>query len=135
MAQEDKFKREIDRIGLMLSKLLSMLLHKEFSNPEEQAMFAQQFRSELDIDLDAFLGLNDEDALTYLVHEKKLTVEHLRSMGNLLYEMAHKVGYADKKDVLRGKALRVYDYVRANSGGTLYLDVVYKINELRGETS
>ncbi len=121
----------MDRVGAMLAKLLGMLLHKELHNPEEMEKFVQQFRTEMDIDPDAFVAMNEVDSLRFLVQEKKFSVEHLRTFGNILYDMAQKVGYSGKRDVLLKKALSIYEYVSANSGGTLYLDVLYKINELK----
>ncbi len=129
MPQEDKIKREIDRIGLVLAKLLSTLLHKDFQNTEEEVYFSQQLKSELGIDVEAFLALEDSDALRLLVSDRKFTTENLRQFGNLLYELGHRS--AQRKEALLNKALSVYSYISANAGGTLFLDVEYRLKELR----
>ena len=131
MPQQDKIKREIDRIGLMLAKLLSMVLSKNYENPEVNAAFVQQFNEELD----EFLALNNADDIALLINENKFTIDNLRHFGNLLYELAQRTNDQQNKEQLLKKALRIYEYVNANSGGTMYLDVEYRLKELRDITS
>ena len=127
MPQQEKIKREVDRIGLMLAKLLSVLLNKSVDNTEANAEFIQQFNAELD----EFLAMNNTDDIHSLVDDKKFTIENLRHFGNLLYELAQRTDDEQKKAQLLKKALHVYEYINDNSKGTLYLDVEYRLKELR----
>jgi len=130
MPQEDKIKREIDRIGLVLAKLLSMLLDKEYPYSEARVEITKQFQSELDIDLDTFLAMNKEDSLQYLVNDKKCSIENLWDFANLLYDLAHKTNDDQQRETLLRKAFHVYEYIHANNRGTVFLDVAYRIKEL-----
>jgi len=129
MAQEDKFKREIDRIGLALAKLLSMLLNKADQPEEAVKAVVQQTYHELGIDLEEFLALKESDDVDFLVKDKKFSIDHLRNFGNLLYELAHKTTDEQKKQLLLKKVKNIYRYVSANAS-TLYLDVEYRLKEL-----
>ena len=129
MPQEDKFKREIDRIGLVLAKLLSMLLNKTDHPQEAVKSVMQQTYHELGIDLEIFLALKEGDDVDYLVHEKKFSTEHLRNFGNLLYELANRTTDVEKKQLLLKKVKNIYRYVSANAS-TLYLDVEYRLKEM-----
>ena len=131
MAQEDKIKREIDRIGLVLAKLLNILLHKNNHHEEAINDFVQQTKNELDIDLPSFLEMDNNDSLQYLVKEKNFSHEHLRAFANLLYEIAGNTTNQEQERKLKNKALVIYEYIHVNGGGTLYLDVVYRIKELK----
>ena len=131
MPQEDKFKREIDRIGLVLAKLLDLLLGKgQFSN-DEVAHFIQQCKAALDIDLDEFLRLDKKAGLDLLINDHKFSNENLRNFGHMLYDLAHKTTDENQTELLLNKALHVYEYLVNNSKGTLYLDVLYRIKELQ----
>ena len=131
MPQEDKFKREIDRIGLVLAKLLDLLLGKgQFSN-DEVAHFIQQCKAVLDIDLDEFLKLDKKAGLDLLINDHKFSNENLRNFGHMLYDLAHKTTDENQTELLLNKALHVYEYLVNNSKGTLYLDVLYRIKELQ----
>ena len=131
MPQQDKIKREIDRIGLALSKLLGLFLQKPFNHSDAQGYIAQQLRSELDIDLEVFLEMQTGPDLHFLIEDKKFSIEHLRNFANLLYELAHKTDDVHKKKQLQDKALNIYKYIDSNGQGTLYLDVQYRIKELK----
>ena len=130
MPQEDKIKREIDRIGMIIGMIINKLLDKH-NLPEECVKdVVQQTKDELNIDLEAFLALEKGGDLNFLVDEKEFSIEQLRSFGNLLYELAYKTNDEPKKNGMLQKPLNIYEYVRANSNGTLFLDVEYRIKEL-----
>ena len=129
MPQEDKIKREIDRIGLVLAKLLGIQLNKNNHHEEAVKDVVLKVQDELDIDLPAFL--NNDDAVQYLVKEKNFSHDHLRIFANLLYETAACTTDSAQKAQLKSKALHIYEYINANASGTLYLDVVYRIRELK----
>jgi len=131
MPQEDKFKREIDRIGLVLAKLLDLLLDKgRFSN-EEVAHFMQQCKTALNIDIDEFLHMDKEAGLDLLIKDHQFSNENLRNFGHMLYDLAHKTDDENQKELLLNKALHIYEYLVNNSKGTLYLDVLYRMKELQ----
>ena len=131
MAQEDKFKREIDRIGMLLAKLLGLLLHRPDDTRDYVSDVMQQAHNELAIDVQGLLEMSDPDALNYLITDHKFSNDHLRQFANLLYEMALLDGGAHNSN-LRKKALAIYEYLQANANGTVYLDVLYRVKELRG---
>ena len=130
MAQEDKIKREIDRIGLVLAKLLGMLLHKPNQHEEAVKEVIQQMQDELDIDLGRLPETDKEELLQYLVKQKNFSNDHLRLFANLLYETAGTGNDNNQQALLKSRALHIYEYIQANANGTLYLDVVYRIREL-----
>jgi len=130
MPQEDKIKREIDRIGLVLAKLLSMLLHKDY--PDNATVdIATQLRSALDIDLNIFLFLNKGDDIHFLVSERQFSIENLRSLANLIYDLAHKTNNDETRQKLLSKSLNIYEYVSANNHGTMFLDVEYRLKQMK----
>ncbi len=131
MAQEDKFKREIDRIGLILTKLLDLLLGKgQFSN-DEVAHFMQQCKTALNLDLDEFLKSDKEVGLDLLIKNHKFSNENLHNFGHILYDLAHKTEDENQQELLLKKALHIYEYLVTDSKGTLYLDVLFRIKELQ----
>lgn len=129
MAQEDKFKREIDRIGLVLAKLLDLMLGTKRFDSDEIAHFVQQCDTALNIDLEAFLHMPPETAMDYLL-QKKFTTENLRLLGHLLYDLAVKTDDEHHRLRLLNRALYLYRYVLANNQGTLYLDVMQRIKSM-----
>jgi hypothetical protein len=131
MPQEDKIKREIDRIGVLLAKLLGLLSDK--NNPVAQVFdeVVQHTKSELGIDIILLLEMNNDRVLQYLLMEKQFSNDHLRSFANLLYEAAVKTDDPQQKGQLRSRALSMYEYLQTHSNGTLFLDDLYKIKELK----
>ena len=113
-------------IGMLINKLPD-----RDAPPEETVMtVSQQLKHELDIDLPAFLAMNDEDAVRYLTVEKRYSIDQLRLFANLLYEMTLKEAEPELRAALRKKALKIYEHVHANNQGTLFLDVEYRLKEL-----
>ena len=131
MAQQDKIKREIDRIGLALAKLLGLLLHKNNNNDEAVKDIVRQTQDELNIDLPAFLLMNNNDSIQYLAKEKNFSADHLRAFANLLFEASANTTDQQQQGKLKMKALAIYEHINANANGIVYLDVLYRIKELR----
>jgi hypothetical protein len=130
MAQEDKIKREIDRIGLVLAKLLNMALKKDVPYAGEVESIAKTLQSELDIDLGELLEMNDRDDVRWLVNNKGFSVEHVRGFANVLYDLAQKTTTLQSKDQLLRKARNLYQYIDANSGTTVFFDVKMRLKEI-----
>ncbi len=131
MAQQDKIKREIDRIGLALAKLLSIALNKNSHREDSVKDVMQQTQNELEINLPRFLEMDNNDSVQYLLKEKNFSLNHLRLFANLLYETAGNTEDSAEHSKLKNKALNIYGYIHANANGTLYLDVVYRLKELK----
>jgi len=131
MAQEDKLKKQIDKVSLLLSKLINKLLQQNSENEESFNVISESLKSELDIDLAKVLGMNDKEEVEYLIGNKKFSIDHLREFGDLIYELAYHTADADLKNKLNRKALIIYEYITANGKGILFLDVQYKIKELK----
>lgn len=130
MAQEDKIKREIDRIGLVLAKILGILLNKNNHHDEAVKDVVVQTQNELDIDLPVLLAMDHDDSIELLIKEKGFSNDHLKLFADLLYETAGNSTGSAQQALLRTKALAIYQYVQANANGTMYLDVIYRIKEL-----
>jgi len=131
MPQEDKFKREIDRISLVLAKLLDLLLgNGQFSN-EEVAHFMQQCDTALSLDMDEYLRKGKEEGMEYLIENLKFSDDNLRNFGHLLYNLAQKTMNEEQRTTLREKASHIYEYLVSHNNGTLYLDVLQRMKELR----
>ncbi len=131
MAQEDKIKRELDRIGMIIGMLINKFLDKHNFPEETVKDIMQQAQDELDIDLEAFFAMDKEERLNFLVNQKKFSIENLRNFGDLLYELGHKSNDGHRKDQLLTGARDVYEYVSNSANGTLFLDVEYRVKELR----
>ena len=127
MAQEDKFKKEIDRIGLVLAKLLGMLLNKKDHPQEAVQDVMQQTYDELGIDIEQLLAVTDGDDIDFLVNNKKFSTEHLKHFGDLLYELA-RYSNAQQQKLLLAKAMNIYRYISAHAR-TLYLDIEYRLKD------
>ncbi len=134
MAQEDKIKRELDMIGIVLGKLFNKLTNKPDVPVDGFQLTSIQLKSELDLDLQAIINLDNDDMLNLLINTKKFTIEHLRVLANLLRNLARFNNESNYTNSLNAKALAIYDYISANGKGTMYLDVELNIKELRNKS-
>ncbi len=134
MAQEDKIKRELDMIGIVLAKLMNMLMNKPDERIDGLNKMSIQLKSELDIDLQAILDMKHQEALNLLINTKKFTIEHLRVFANLLKNLARNNTEGNYTNLLNAKALAIYEYISANGKGTMYFDVELNIKELRNRS-
>jgi len=118
-------------IGIVLGKLINILLQRRDPTKDPISVISQQLSTELDIDFTSFLLMEEDAALDYLINVKKFSLEHLRVFGNLLYSMATETDDAKVKQKLTSSALAIYKYISANGKGTMYLDVEYRVKELK----
>jgi len=132
MPQEDKLKREIDRVGLALAQLLSKFLGNGDSFEQALPQIALQVSEQLDLDLHVLLNLPDEDALDLLLNGKKFSSNHIKALADLLYQIS--INELDPMLFvnLRHKARLLYEYVNSHGAGTLHFDVYYRLKELNG---
>ena len=131
MSQRDKIEREADRIGLALAKLLNLLLHKKELDSNALNTIAEHMQTELEINIPEYLELDSRDDQDYLAKNRQFSLEHFRSFGNLLYSVSNLSADQKMKGQLRNKALSLYEYIKANGNGTLFMDVEFRIKELR----
>ena len=129
MPQEDKYKRETEKIGQLLALLMDRLMHAG-GLQDPFSFVKEQLKSEAELDLDMWLGMNDKEDIAFLVSEKHFSTDHLRVLGDVLYQLAYKSG-SQKEALLKRKALVLYEYISANNNGTLYYDLHYRIKELK----
>ena len=130
MPQEDKIKKEIDRIGLVLAKLLSLILNKPDHHAEAASDVIQQAHDGLDLDIHQLLSLSPDELTDYLVSVKKFSVDNLRNFAHLLYEMSRTFD-EEHKARYRKQALVIYEYVNTHGDGTVYLDIISRIQEMK----
>ncbi|HXS37786.1 MAG TPA: hypothetical protein VN721_13870 [Flavipsychrobacter sp.] len=131
MAQEDKLKKQIDKISLLLSKLTNKLLQQNNEQKDVLNVVSSSLESELNIDLFKVLEMNDKEEVEYLIRDKEFSIDHLREFGDLIFELAYRITDSDLKNKLNRKALIIYEYITANGKGIIFLDVQYKIKELK----
>lgn len=126
MPQQDKFKREIDKIGLVLAKLLGLLIGKTNRHEEVIREVEQGMERELQMDVAELLNMDNSELILYLKEKKKFSVEHMKLLGDLLYELAIKTPDTARYDLLREKSRIIYTYVSGNSK-IYYLDVAQRL--------
>jgi hypothetical protein len=115
MPQEDYFKREIDKLGKVLAKVLSDLLNLKSDNKINDGieLTNQVFQSELDISIAALSEIPENEVLPFLTLTKKLSNIQIELIADILTEVA------DNTEVKRSmnyykKAILLYKYITEN---------------------
>ncbi len=118
MLQRDLIKDEIERLGRVLGKMITMLLKLEGGDlgpAEARRMVQEQFRDEFDLELDQLLELDRADLITKF-DELNLQPSHIEQLGDLLASLARKDNNPEVKDRAFRRALVLYDLAGERSG-------------------
>lgn len=114
MPQEDYIKREIDKLGKVLAKVLAGLLglKSEGKLSDGIAVTNQSLKAELDFDLDTLLALPENELLPFLAGTKKLSNVQMELIADLLFESADESSahYLSRYSC----ALAIYEALRDN---------------------
>lgn len=117
MEQEDYIKKQIDRLGQVLGKILADLLG--FKNQADILSgiesVNQVFKSELDLDLEEFITVSPEKFMNTLLETKKFSEENLEKLSTIFFLLAieSNKGNAENKRVkcLYEKSLCILEHI------------------------
>ena len=112
MRQDDYFLRQIDILGRILGKILTDLLKKKGTGEimDTVEVTAQALKSELDIDLNSLLLVNNENLVVFLKTEKKFGEQHLEKMAELFFILGQDLKN-EKVLLFLQKSVTIYEYL------------------------
>lgn len=110
MSQEDFFKREIDKLGKILAKVLDDLLNLKSSGnvSDEFESVNEVFQAELKVSLFSFIHIPDNELLLFLT-QKNLSNSQLELIAGILTELAEDA--KSERSVFYRKALIIYSHI------------------------
>ena len=131
MRQDDYFLRQIDILGRILGKILTDLLKKKGTGEimDSVEVTAQALKSELDIDLNSLLLVNNENLVEFLKTEKKFGEQHLEKMAELFFILGQDLKN-EKVLLFLEKSVTIYEYLNKTSS-TYSLDRIHKIDKIK----
>ena len=131
MRQDDYFLRQIDILGRILGKILTDLLKKKGTGEimDSVEVTAQALKSELDIDLNSLLLVNNENLVEFLKTEKKFGDQHLEKMAELFFILGQDIKN-EKALLFLQKSVTIYEYLNKTSS-TYSLDRIHKIDKIK----
>ena len=131
MRQDDYFLRQIDILGRILGKILTDLLKKKGTGEimDSVEVTAQALKSELDIDLNSLLLVNNENLVEFLKTEKKFGEQHLEKMAELFFILGQDLKN-EKVLLFLEKSVIIYEYLNKTSS-TYSLDRIHKIDKIK----
>ena len=131
MRQDDYFLRQIDILGRILGKILTDLLKKKGTGEimDSVEVTAQALKSELDIDLNSLLLVNNENLVEFLKTEKKFGEQHLEKMAELFFIVGQDLKN-EKALLVLEKSVTIYEYLNKTSS-TYSLDRMHKIDKIK----
>ena len=131
MRQDDYFLRQIDILGRILGKILTDLLKKKGTGEimDTVEVTAQALKSELDIDLNSLLLVNNENLVVFLKTEKKFGEQHLEKMAELFFILGQDLKN-EKVLLFLQKSVTIYEYLNKTSS-TYSLDRIHKIDKIK----
>ena len=131
MRQDDYFLRQIDILGRILGKILTDLLKKKGTGEimDSVEVTAQALKSELDIDLNSLLLVNNENLVEFLKTEKKFGEQHLEKMAELFFILGQDLKN-EKVLLFLEKSVTIYEYLNKTSS-TYSLGRMHKIDKIK----
>lgn len=134
--QEDYIKREIDRIGQVLSRIMAFILNvKSGSTISSSYEYTTNLlKTELDINFDLLLELNDKEFIEVLKNDHALSKCNLSELADILYNMIDVTEICSIRNIkIAQKCLAIYSYLEEND--TLFsIERHQKIEELKNGT-
>lgn len=115
MPQEDYLKREIDKLGKVLAKVLADLLKLKSANKAADGIESvnEVFKTELDITINALLDIPETEFLPFLLLNRKLNNNQLELLADILTEAADD-SENEKALLIYKRSLLIYAYVTEN---------------------
>ena len=130
MAQEDYLKKQLDQLGLVLSRLLSNLLGRNDPNQLEDDIdtINQTLENELGLDIRQLADMPAHSLIDTLKTHHGLTHESLEKLADVLLFAADSQSGDSKQ--LYEKCLTIYEYME-QTDSTYVLDRHWKIERIR----
>lgn len=133
MKQKDYVEKEIEKLSLILKKLLSVIIKStktEYSNylaDEVNTTLIDKFNlSNIE-----FEELNSDDLIQILIDKKKISSSHLEDLANIFYNLAKTSTKDSKKNKSTLKnCLTIYNHLE-KSEGIFSFERNQKINEIK----
>ena len=99
MIRQDYFKRQVDQLGKVLSKILADLLGKKNSgeNGPTAEITSLALKSALGLGIEDMITIPDNDLVNILTQKKDLNREHLETLAEILLNVAEE----DKDTVIK----------------------------------
>jgi hypothetical protein len=132
MEQRDYLKKQIDKLGQVLSKLFSDLLILKNSGQINAGLEItnQTLKNELDYDVQGLLDISTGKFIDTLTIQKGLSIENLENLAEILLLNAE--NREDDNKILFEKCLIIYEYLEKNT--SIYsLDRYWKIKRIEKE--
>ena len=116
MIQRDIIQQQIEQLGRALGKIITGFLGLKAQGKVAQGfeIANQQFNSELDIDIEKLLGL-EEDLLKDYMKDKPFTSEHLEEIANYVEALAEHQSDTAAKTNAFGCALNLTELANEKS--------------------
>lgn len=133
MGQEDYILRQIDILSRIIGKILADLLGvKNKGEIIEIDSIIEVLKSELDLDLNQIFELNDEDLFTFLVEERKFTLDNLEKMAEIFFVVGSDMLKRDNNSCHKylKKSLTLLEYINSRDS-TYSLGRIKKIEKLK----
>lgn len=131
MEQKDYVEKEIEKLSLILNKLLSKIIK---SNKTESSNYlAEEVNTTLidkfNLSNIEFEKLNSEDLIQTLLDKKKISCLHLEDLANIFYELAKTSINETNKNTFKN-CLTIYNHLE-KSEGIFSFERNQKINEIK----
>ena len=120
MEERDYFKRQIDLLGKVLSKLLAALIDRKSSAGMTNGieMTNQVLKSELDIEIIDLITMPNDEIIDFLQTKKQLNDENLEQIAEIIMfnieTNSENVMNENSRLNLLQKCLTIYNFVQAN---------------------
>lgn len=120
MEERDYFKRQIDLLGKVLTKLLAELIDNKSSGgiTNEIEITNQVLKSELDIEIIDLINMPNDEIIDFLQTKKQLNDKNFEQIAEILMfnietNSENGINKISKLNLLQ-KCLTIYDYVQSN---------------------
>ncbi len=132
MGQEDRLKREIDKLGQVLERLLSSLKVLKTSGHTDKikATANKELKESLGFSFEEIVAQPQETLIAFLKNQPLSTFQ-IGLLGDILYETTEIDNLSNKQDIeLREKTLIIYDYLLKNDTTYSY-ERHFKLNKIK----
>ena len=117
MEKRDLVLRMIQQTAQLLRAVFNSLPIDDFETEQQVQDFTSSLKENLHLDLDKFILLTDEEALTSLLTIEGMNIENIESLADILRLLALKTqdSLNKKSALLNSKALLLFQYVSDTS--------------------
>ncbi len=132
MERRDYFMDQIKQLGRVLGMILSSILKlKNAGKSDEIIKYVENtFRDELKLDLQNMADLSEEQFISRIIQEKKLSDEGLETMADIFYELGEIQESVEFQEKYLIRSLFIFEYL-SNNSQTYSLSWIYKIKKIK----